>query len=500
MCRRTHLDKLFGRPLLKLPNINRQTIEVEFNDVERAIYRIIRTRFINRIRAYAKADTVDKKYQQVFGLLLRLRQLTGHILLIQKTLNELLESEDLERLWKLTDCEQKPGEEGHDMLKMLQQGLATAQANSNANPETNDSPASTVEENQDDRADAGGHGPAFKFRRYLTTLRENGSWERIAQQSMCHACDSIPTNPHITSCMHVYCFACLQGLSYAAAQQEQTRARCIECGTEYEKVEPCRAFEEAANEVGSPASVHSAICKRKKKATNEDEDADWFTVGGPMLQSAKTKAATAQMAEWRAEDPDAKIIVFTQFLGMLKVMSRTCIEKDWGYTTFHGGMTFDARDQAIQDFSTDPETKILLASMRAGGVGLNLTAASRVIIIDLWWNEAVEMQAFCRVFRIGQTRDVELRRFVVKDSIDMDILKMQERKNEEIRVSTERRKTQLNTVELLRLFGPLATDDNGEIIADGEDEPFILVEDPYEAHDSDSDVEEIPRTITAPPF
>ena len=108
-----------------------------------------------------------------------------------------------------------------------------------------------------------------------------------------------------------------------------------------------------------------------------------------MLQSAKTKAATALIAEWLVEDPSSKIIIFTQFIGMLKVMSRICLEKEWGHALFHGGMSFDARDQAIQSFSTESDTKILLASLKAGGVGLNLTAANRVIIIDLWWNEAV---------------------------------------------------------------------------------------------------------------
>jgi hypothetical protein len=124
------------------------------------------------------------------------------------------------------------------------------------------------------------------------------------------------------------------------------------------------------------------------------------------------------------------------------------------------------------------------------------------------------------VFRIGQTRDVELRRFVVKDSVDTDILKMyvspsitilwasgtdrnrlcrQERKNSEIGAANERRCTKPTTQEMLRLFGPLATGEDGEIIAEGEDEPFIFVQDPFEQHDSDSDAE-LPQTIPARPF
>ena len=64
----------------------------------------------------------------------------------------------------------------------------------------------------------------------------------------------------------------------------------------------------------------------------------------------------------------------------------------------------------------------------------------------------------------------------------------------------ERRNTKLTTQEMLRLFGPLTTDEDGEITADGEDEPFIFVADPHEAHDSDSDIEELPMTVPARPF
>ena len=393
------------------------------------------------------------------------------------------------------------------MLKMLQQGLAMAQASSPTNNEGNDqsgaspSQIATVPAEVDQIAENSLQaGPAFKFRRYLKSLREDGRWEVLNMRSSCHACGELPRRPHITSCMHVYCYECLQALAYEAAQQQNVKAKCKECGTEYENAEPCRGFDEAARGDGTPASARSAVRKRKKSNADDDEDADWFTVSGPILRSAKTKAAEAQIEAWLANDPYAKIIVFTQFIGMIKVMSRICSEREWGHRTFHGSMSFESRDNAITTFSKEPDTKILLASLKAGGVGLNLTAASRVIIIDLWWNESVETQAFCRVFRIGQTRDVELRRFVVKGSVDTDILRMQERKNKEIGISHERRSTKLTTKELLRLFGPLTRDEDGEIIAEGEDEPFIFVEDPFEQRDSDSDVEETPRTVPARPF
>ena len=74
--------------------------------------------------------------------------------------------------------------------------------------------------------------------------------------------------------------------------------------------------------------------------------------------------------------------------------------------------------------------KILLISLRAGGVGLNLTSANTVFLIDPWWNEAVENQAINRAFRLGQKRQVTVYRLIIKDSIEEKILKLQEKKEQ----------------------------------------------------------------------
>jgi SNF2 family DNA or RNA helicase len=98
----------------------------------------------------------------------------------------------------------------------------------------------------------------------------------------------------------------------------------------------------------------------------------------------------------------------TKFRAMIEIMVRVCKERKWDCVDFHGGMKMDARDKAVKKFQEDKDCLILLAGLKAGGVGLNLTAGNRVIIIDLWWNQFVETQAFCRVYRIGQQREVEV--------------------------------------------------------------------------------------------
>lgn len=76
--------------------------------------------------------------------------------------------------------------------------------------------------------------------------------------------------------------------------------------------------------------------------------------------------------------------------------------------------------------------RILIASLKAGGIGLNLTMASRVIILDPWWNDCVEQQAFGRVYRFGQTQETAMTRFVVSGTVDQSMIEMQIRKRKAI--------------------------------------------------------------------
>ncbi len=86
-----------------------------------------------------------------------------------------------------------------------------------------------------------------------------------------------------------------------------------------------------------------------------------------------------------------------------------------------GGLSPAARDDAIGQFATDPNHRVLVASLRAGGVGLNLTAASVVFHFDRWWNPAVETQAEDRAHRIGQTRPVQVFAYLTPHSIEQRI-------------------------------------------------------------------------------
>lgn len=125
---------------------------------------------------------------------------------------------------------------------------------------------------------------------------------------------------------------------------------------------------------------------------------------------------------------DHKALVFSQFLGMLALIREKLESLGIKYEYFDGSTSAPDREKAIQSFQGDDEVRVFLISLKAGGVGLNLTAADYVYIVDPWWNPAVEQQAIDRTHRIGQTKNIFAYRMICKDTIEDKILLLQEKK------------------------------------------------------------------------
>jgi non-specific serine/threonine protein kinase len=123
---------------------------------------------------------------------------------------------------------------------------------------------------------------------------------------------------------------------------------------------------------------------------------------------------------------DHKVLVFSQFVRMLRIISGYLNENAVPYA-YLDGHTKD-REQPVQQFQTDPAIRVFLISLRAGGFGLNLTAADYVILYDPWWNPAVEAQAIDRTHRIGQDKQVFSYKLIMRDSVEEKILQLQDRK------------------------------------------------------------------------
>lgn len=125
---------------------------------------------------------------------------------------------------------------------------------------------------------------------------------------------------------------------------------------------------------------------------------------------------------------DHKALIFSQFLGMLALIKKKLVEDNIQFEYFDGSTSAPDREKAIQNFQNNDECRVFLISLKAGGVGLNLTAADYVYIVDPWWNPAVEQQAIDRTHRIGQTKNIFAYRMICIDTIEDKILQLQERK------------------------------------------------------------------------
>jgi SNF2 family DNA or RNA helicase len=125
-------------------------------------------------------------------------------------------------------------------------------------------------------------------------------------------------------------------------------------------------------------------------------------------------------------DEGHKALVFSQFTSLLALVRKQLDAKGIVYE-YLDGQTRD-REKCVRRFQTDPACPVFLISLKAGGLGLNLTAADYVFILDPWWNPAVEAQAIDRAHRIGQTQHVFAYRLICENTVEQRIANLQERK------------------------------------------------------------------------
>ena len=168
--------------------------------------------------------------------------------------------------------------------------------------------------------------------------------------------------------------------------------------------------------------------------------------------SAKRARLLALLEELVAEG--RKVLVFSQFVEMLKLIERDIAARGWGYAMLHGA-TGD-RDAQVEAFQSG-DLPLFLASLKAGGTGLNLTAADTVIVYDPWWNPAAERQAMDRAHRIGQDKPVFVHRLIAENTVEAAIQRMQARKQglaDALFEGTGRGPLGLTGEDIDALFGP----------------------------------------------
>jgi SNF2 family DNA or RNA helicase len=173
--------------------------------------------------------------------------------------------------------------------------------------------------------------------------------------------------------------------------------------------------------------------------------------------SAKIDKTMELITEIHANDPTEKILIFSQFTSLLDLVEVPLLESGHKYQRYDGSMKMDARAEAVTKFMYDDDQQILLISLKAGNAGLNLNKASRVIILDPFWNPFVEDQAVDRAHRMPQQREVHVHRLLVPETVEDRIIALQDQKRELILAALDEKAgrsiSRLGVGDLMYLFG-----------------------------------------------
>lgn len=223
----------------------------------------------------------------------------------------------------------------------------------------------------------------------------------------CSLCLSDLSLPVITPCAHVFCRVCIQTflLTYRPSH-------CPLCQQQIKKTQLVEPISER----------HRA--SKAFLADLEDIQVE--------ESSSKVNAVLRELLRIRRDRPGEKIVVVSQFTSFLSILQPLIRERLPGVrlTRLDGSMTHINRSSSLRAFQSGRATspQILLLSLKAGGVGLNLTAANHLMLLDPAWNPASEWQCFDRIHRLGQTREVFIYKFITKQSVEEKMLDIQDKK------------------------------------------------------------------------
>ncbi|KAK3313719.1 SNF2 family N-terminal domain-containing protein [Apodospora peruviana] len=362
-----------GEPLVALPPKQVEIVDIELSKAERDVYDYVFTRAKRTFFANVEAGTVMKSFTSIFAQILRLRQTCCHPVLVR---HQDLVADEVE---------------------------AGAAANAAAGLADDMDLQSLIERftvNTDDAADANAFGVHV-----LSQIRDEAVNE-------CPICAEEPMiDQTVTGCWHSACKNCL--LNYIKHQTDRHEVpRCFQC-------------REPINERDLFEVVR----------TDDDPDAAFGQAPRISLQrfginnsSAKVVTLINYLRDLRRDNQTIKSVVFSQFTSFLSLIEPALSRANMHFLRLDGSMAQKARAAVLEEFKESKKFTILLLSLKAGGVGLNLTSAKRVYMMDPWWSFAIEAQAIDRVHRMGQEDEVKVYRFIVKNSVEERMLRIQDRK------------------------------------------------------------------------
>ncbi|XP_025888010.1 ATP-dependent helicase rhp16 [Solanum lycopersicum] len=238
----------------------------------------------------------------------------------------------------------------------------------------------------------------------------SGNKEAEDVEKLCDLCHDAVEDLVVTSCRHVFCKACLIDVADSVE-----KIACPSC------TKPLKFDFTANNDKGDSNSKPTVKEFRSSSILNRIQ-LDKFQT------STKIDALREEIRFMVERDGSAKGIVFSQFTSFLDLIQYSLNLSGINCVQLVGSMSIAARDAAVNKFTEDSDCRILLMSLKAGAVALNLTVASNVFLMDPWWNPAVEQQAQDRIHRIGQYKPVWIVRFVIENTIEENVIELQEKK------------------------------------------------------------------------
>ncbi|KAG0362349.1 SNF2 family N-terminal domain-containing protein [Gamsiella multidivaricata] len=389
-----------GNPIVMLPE---RTVEIEYlqfseqeNDIYQALFKDGKTKFNH----YCRAGTVLRHYASIFQLLMRMRQVCDHPLLVVGRNKPTNSSEG--------------GIDLKDGPIQLEELMAKFSADGDQKEQT--------------------FGASV-----LQNLMSN-----TGEVPECPVCFEDMADGVLMPCMHAACRSCV--LDYLQLRDDRgEKGECPVCRQgpiteadliEYSTSDATEQKNEDFDTKCSDIAAGNVLMAEGVKAEGNGDSGN--SNGGRVVQirrnnfksSAKLDALMQDLIRVRKTEPDAKSVIFSQFTGMLDLIESILVRDGFQFLRLDGTHSQATREKTLQSFKApDHPASVILISLRAGGVGLNLTAASRVYMMDPWWNYAIESQAIDRVHRIGQTKPVVVKRFIIQDSVEEKILGIQSRKN-----------------------------------------------------------------------
>ena len=394
-----------GQYLVPLPKKIVKVVELELSKSERAVYDLVFTRAKRAFNDSLQAGTLLKSYTTIFAQILRLRQSCCHPVL---TRNKDLVADEEERAIAAA-----AGADGFaddmDLQELISRFTEDTKIAEKKNQEAADEPNLTFTTHA------------------LRQIQTDSSGE-------CPLClESTMQNPAVTACWHSACKKCLEDhMDFARDRGELPR--CFACR---ETINPRDVFEVVKHNSPKASPTSSSDGLYGDSAGDIDKGTPRISLRrlNPYSPTAATSAKIAALLEHLSALPKTtKSVVFSQFTSFLDLISPQLTRHNIHHVRLDGTFSQKQRSAVLKEFTSenasDPNApRVLLLSLRAGGVGLNLTAASRCYFMDPWWAYAVELQAQDRIHRMGQTASsVEVIRFIIKESIEGRMLRVQEKK------------------------------------------------------------------------